>query len=80
MSDRKVSPTTPDKEDTRQAGQMGEGSYEATRDYQKSINTYLKNADVAADARAAQPADDAEARDLKRAEEEGKAHSKAKGS
>ena len=32
--------------------QMGEGSYEATRDYQKRTDEYLKKADVAADAEA----------------------------
>lgn len=59
--------------------QIGEGSYEGTRDYQKGVDTYLANADVAADARAARPADPAEAAELKAAEQEGLSHSKAKG-
>ena len=59
--------------------QMGEGSYEGTRDYQNNITDYLANADVAADARAAQPADEAEAARLKRAEKEGLSHSRARG-
>ncbi|HSV54130.1 MAG TPA: hypothetical protein VLJ57_18575 [Burkholderiaceae bacterium] len=57
--------------------QMGEGSYEATRDYQKNIGDYLKKADVEADAKAAEPRSEQEAREMKRAEEEGLAHAKA---
>ena len=64
---------------TQKPQQMGEGSYEGTRDYQKGVKTYLENADVAADAEAARPADAAEAAELKEAEREGLAHSKAKG-
>ena len=56
--------------------QMGEGSYEATRDYQKNIKEYLKDADVEADAQAAKPRSDQEARDLDEAEKEGRSHSK----
>jgi len=56
--------------------QMGEGSYEATRDYQKNIKDYLKDADVAADAEAAKPQSEQEARELDQAEAEGKSHSK----
>ena len=56
--------------------QMGEGSYEATRDYQKDIEDYLKNADVDDDARAAKPRSEQEARDLQEAEKKGRSHSK----
>ena len=56
--------------------QIGEGSYEATRDYQKNIADYLKDADVAADAKAAKPKTEQEAVDMEKAEEEGKSHSK----
>ncbi len=59
--------------------QMGEGSYEATRDYQESIKTYLDKADVKSDAQAAKPASPQEAEALKKAEEEGLSHSKAPG-
>lgn len=61
-----------------QSGQqeMGEGSYEATRDYQKDIKEYLKNADVDADAQKAKPQSDQEARDMESAEREGKSHSR----
>jgi len=56
--------------------QMGEGSYEATRDYQKNIKEYLKDADIDADAEAAKPRSEQEARDLDEAEKEGRSHSK----
>lgn len=56
--------------------QMGEGSYEATRDYQKNIGDYLKDADVKADGEAAKPRSEAEAEEMKKAEEEGKSHAK----
>jgi hypothetical protein len=56
--------------------EMGEGSYEATRDYQKNIKEYLKKADVEADAQAAKPHSEQEARDLEQAEKEGRSHSK----
>ncbi len=56
--------------------QMGEGSYEATREYQKNIKDYLKDADVQRDAEAAKPRSEQEARDMEAAEKEGKSHSK----
>ncbi len=59
--------------------QIGEGSYEGARDYRKNIAAYLQDADVEADAEAAQPGSAAEAAELKAAEEEGRSHSKAKG-
>jgi hypothetical protein len=55
---------------------IGEGSYEATRDYQKNIGEYLKEADVEKDAQAAKPRSEQEARELNEAEQEGKSHSK----
>lgn len=56
--------------------QMGEGSYEASRDYKQRTEDYLKKADVEADAEAAKPRSEQEARDLDQAEEEGRSHSK----
>ena len=56
--------------------QMGEGSYEASRDYKQRTEEYLKKADVEADAEAAKPRSEQEARDLDKAEEEGRSHSK----
>jgi hypothetical protein len=55
--------------------EIGEGSYEATRDYQKNIKD-LKKADVEADAQKAKPQSEQEARDLEQAEKEGRSHSK----
>lgn len=55
---------------------MGEGSYQATRDYQKSVGDYLRRADVEADAQAARPRSEEEARALQRAENEGRSHAK----
>jgi hypothetical protein len=63
-------------EDGKPQQQMGEGSYEATRDYQKDIKGYLEKADVEADAEAAKPRSEAEARELEEAEREGRSHSK----
>ena len=74
------SPQSEDKSTApKKTQQMGEGSYEGTRDYQEGVQNYLANANVAADAQAARPADDAEAAELKDAEQEGLSHSKAKG-
>ena len=61
----------------QQGGQVeGEGSYSATRNYQKDIKDYLQKADVDADAEASKPTSAQEARDLEEAEREAKSHSK----
>ena len=54
----------------------GEGSYTATRDYQKNIREYLDKADVASDAQKARPRSEQEAKDMDAAEREGRSHSK----
>ena len=60
-----------------QGGQVeGEGSYTATRDYQKNIKDYLDKADVQKDAEASKPRSESEAREMDQAEREGKSHSK----
>src|SRR5688572_16147109 len=65
------------KPGAQQGGQqMGEGSYEASRDYKERTEDYLKRADVQKDAEAAKPRSDQEARDMEQAEEEAKSHSK----
>ena len=76
---RTTPPQAVGKSVTQKKEQIGEGSYEGTRDYQKRMDDYLETADVAADAKAARPEDDAEAAQLKEAEQEGLSHSKAKG-
>lgn len=61
----------------RDKGQVeGEGSYSATRDYQKNIKEYLDKGEVQSDAEAAKPRSESEARELEQAEREGKSHSK----
>jgi hypothetical protein len=54
----------------------GEGSYTASREYQKNIKQYLEKADVDKDAEAARPRSEEEARDLEAAEREARSHSK----
>jgi hypothetical protein len=91
MSDDKSTPRVlqqqPTREtDTRQQrpgaqgqpkGQVeGEGSYTATRDYQKNIKEYLDKADVEGDAEKAKPSSESEAREIEEAEREAKSHSK----
>lgn len=68
----------PDAESGGQAQSQveGEGSYTATRDYQKNIKDYLDKADVEADAENAKPRSESEAREMEEAEREGRAHSK----
>ena len=70
---------TPASQRQQQTPPIGEGSYEGARDYQKSIQTYLEGADVAADAQAARPADATEAEALKQAEQAGLSHSRSRG-
>ena len=60
-----------------QGGEVeGEGSYSATRNYQKNIKEYLDKADVSSDAEAAKPRSESEAREMEEAEREGRSHSK----
>ncbi|NPC55938.1 hypothetical protein [Caenimonas soli] len=56
--------------------QMGEGSYEASRDFKQRAEEYMKKADIEKDAAAAKPRSEEEARELEKAEEEGRSHSK----
>ena len=64
--------TRPDAKDQVE----GEGSYSATRNYQKDIKEYLDKADVKSDAEASKPRSESEAREMEEAEREGKSHSK----
>lgn len=54
----------------------GEGSYTATRNYQKDIKEYMEKADIESDMEKSRPRSESEARDLDEAEREGKSHSK----
>jgi hypothetical protein len=68
---------TQSRPEAQQGGQqMGEGSYEGTREYNRRTQEYLKKADVESDAEQAKPRSEEEARELKRAEDEGRSHSK----
>lgn len=60
----------------QQDGVEGEGSYTATRDYQKNIKDYMEKADVAKNAEESKPRSESEARELEQAEREGRSHSK----
>lgn len=51
----------------------GEGSYKGTKNYQDSVKSYLKTADVEKDARDAAPRTAEEQRQLEEAEKAGKA-------
>ena len=65
-----------DKPGAKGNQEMGEGSYEATRDYQRDIEDYLRKAEVDADAKAARPKSEQEAREMDEAEREGRSHAK----
>jgi hypothetical protein len=56
--------------------QMGEGSYEGSRDYKERTEEYLKKGEVEKDAEAAKPRSEQEAREMEQAEKEGRSHSK----
>ena len=56
--------------------EIGEGSYEGTRDYNQRTADYLKKGKVEDDAKAAKPKSEQEADEMKRAEDEGRSHSK----
>jgi hypothetical protein len=73
-------PSQPDAGAASQPGQqMGEGSYEGSRQYEERTKAYLETADVKADAKAAEPESPEELEQLKKAEQEGLSHSKAPG-
>jgi hypothetical protein len=57
----------------------GEGNYQASREYDERTKDYLQSADVDKDAHDAAPRDESEARELKKAEEQGKQHAKNTG-
>jgi hypothetical protein len=70
-------PPEPDK--AGKPEQMGEGSYEGTREYKERTERYLEKADVGADAEKAKPRSEAEEREMKEAEDEGRSHSRGEG-
>lgn len=54
----------------------GEGSYTATRNYQKDIKDYMDKGRVQSDMEASRPRSESEAREMEEAEREGKSHAK----
>ena len=58
---------------------QGEGDYEAARRYDKAARDFAESGKVEPAAHDAAPASDAEAEEMKRAEEAGKSHSKGEG-
>lgn len=66
--------TTPSKDKVQ-----GEGDYEAGRRYDKASREFAESGKVEPAARDAAPEDARTADELKRAEEEGKSHSKGEG-
>ena len=56
----------------------GEGNYQATRDYNERTKDYLQSADVEKDAKQAAPRNEREAREMQKAEQQGKQHAKGK--
>ncbi|MBA2962624.1 MULTISPECIES: hypothetical protein [Ramlibacter] len=66
----------PRQPDPGKPQQMGEGSYEGTRDYQERTERYLDKADVKSDAERARPRSEEEAREMEAAEREGRSHSR----
>lgn len=59
---------------------QGEGNYDATRRYDKAASDFAKSGKVDEAARAAQPKNEQEAEQMRRAERAGRSHSKGEDS
>ncbi|WP_076997963.1 hypothetical protein [Variovorax sp. KK3] len=55
---------------------QGEGNYDATRRYDKATTDFVQSGKVDQAAKDAKPRSEAEAEEMRRAEEEGKSHAK----
>ena len=55
---------------------QGEGNYDATRRYDKATTDFVQSGKVDQAARDARPKSEAEAEEMKKAEQEGKSHAK----
>ena len=55
---------------------QGEGDYRAAREYREDVQQFLQHADVEKAARDAAPRDRSEARELERAEAQGRSHAR----
>ena len=56
----------------------GEGNYEATRDYNERTKDFIESGKVDEAAQKAKPKSQQEAREMEKAEQEGKSHAKDK--
>jgi hypothetical protein len=63
-------------QDPKSADIQGEGNYEATRRYDKATTDFVQSGKVDQAARDARPKSEAEAEEMKKAEQEGKSHAK----
>ncbi|HVL58516.1 MAG TPA: hypothetical protein VM491_18600 [Burkholderiaceae bacterium] len=54
----------------------GEGNYKASREYNDATKEFVESGRVGEAARQAEPSDSAEAREMERAEQEGRSHAK----
>lgn len=82
--ERRIAPTNPVETPQPDApdattGVIGEGSYEGTRDYAASIDSYMRNADIDDAVQAAVPNSASDEGELLRAEAEGASRTKAPG-
>jgi len=76
---KKPAPPAGKPQQQQQSGegqQYGEGNYKATRQYNEGVKEHMQKHDVEREARDAAPKSDAEARDMERAEEEGRSRAK----
>ena len=69
----------PEEKPKSEQGEHGEGNYKATRDYNKRTQDFVGSGKVDEAADKAKPKNDQEAREMERAEEVGKSHSKGEG-
>lgn len=79
MTNDPKKPQEPSGQQQQQGGegeQYGEGNYKATRQYNEGVKDHMQHHDVDKEARDAAPKSDAEAREMERAEEEGRSRAK----
>ena len=69
-------PGAPQQQQSGEGSQYGEGNYKATRDYNEGVKDHMRNHDVEQEARDAEPKSESEARDMERAEAEGRSRAK----
>ena len=73
---KQSAPSTQAKPDPADPALQGEGNYTAARRYRKSVEDFVESGQVEPAARDAAPEDEQQARELKEAEEAGRAHAR----